>query len=472
MVLVGIPYVLARAYLFLSTPVITYADTWAFVAPEDGYREIIESKSRRPGFLYQIVLRILPVSNETFIVNDGQVAVLQTPTVPLVAVLAVVLSTGAWLFISMVLGKLLGGNGVSSLITQLAVLAFSLTPGVWIWDHIVQAESMSLSFTVLWLGSALKVLDSREASAIWLFASLVFTFISFGMRPSNAPVLIGATLVMMVLLFPRVMRSRLYALAWVTCLWFVINLAKRVYEISDRWSSFYGPAYEANRATSYLVLPSYLARIELGSEQKVCRSAMEFAQSRWAEGDYGSWGGVTEASRAENLESGCLGSWDLLGQSAPSLTATLFSWEIQQEWWQYVFPRAMDSVPDPVFLQALDISPLTLGASNALNSLPFSIGLVAALLGVIVALLSPRELRVAPALFSAAVAAGSLVGVWVLASLDGGAFDRHAVPYSLLLPVTTLAFGYYLTQLVRHSPVRPRRLLLDRVPMSAPNKDV
>jgi hypothetical protein len=93
-------------------------------------------------------------------------------------------------------------------------------------------------------------------------------------------------------------------------------------------------------------------------------------------------------------------------------------------------------------LRAMEIPSTVQDFSNGLNSNAWVLLAAWGGLGFIIAWFSPRTQSLSQILFSAATFAGTVIGVWVLSTLDGGAFDRHAIPFSLLLPICAMMFTF------------------------------
>lgn len=98
-------YVAARVLVFLRFPILTTQDTWAFVAPDDDLREILESKSTRPGFIYQVLLRIWPLAEKSVFTNESGISVFLYEGTPTVAVVTFILSVAAWVMLAATLAS-------------------------------------------------------------------------------------------------------------------------------------------------------------------------------------------------------------------------------------------------------------------------------------------------------------------------------------------------------------------------------
>jgi len=455
-------YLGIRLFLFLSTAVVTNQDTWAFVASEDDLREIVESKSTRPGFIYQLLLRGFPIAEGAIFTQDAGLRAFQYEGIPAVAVMAFVVSILCWSFLAAVTYKITGPHRQGQLMAASGVLAISLLPAVWVWDNIVVSETLAISFTIGWLASFIMASQISRNPYIWFFASLIFMFLSFGVRPSNAPVMIGASVFFLALVLPGALKSRAFLIGWLTSAWFISNIASRTLQISERWTGIWGGVVDANRSTAFLILPNFVQIVEARAGRAVCDSSMNFVSTLWRDGNYGSWGGVTEASVVERGATGCIGGWEELGKNAPSFLETLLSPGIQAQWWVDVFPHAMDPLPGPLLLDHLQISPILV----SINSVALGQGWLSlaawALAGALIGWFFPTKARLSEIFLLAVTGAGSLAGFWLLASLDGGAFDRHGAPYNLIIPViiflvSVLTSGIISIRLRNFLRQRPRK---------------
>ena len=435
---VGVYFIL-RLGLFLSFPVVTNQDTWGFVAPNDDVQEILEGKSVRPGFVYQLLLRVFPIDSDFVYTNENPAIALIYDGVPAVAVITMLVSVFAWLCLAFSAARLFDPlRQKRNARIAISILGFSFVPAVWVWDHIVVAETLSISFTALWMAAALRVLTDERAVSWSFLLTMVFMFLSFGVRPSNAAVMLGFGAYLFVIYLPTVLKS-LKSFAWWSMSVPVFALvAVRTFQISERWTGIWGPVVDANRSTSFLILPSFLKIFEEQNGISVCSDAVEYSRSMWREENLGSWGGVTQFSEYQSSEGLCVGDWNKLGELGPSYIEVLTNPSIQLDWWVTIFPVILNPLPGPALAEIIGISPFL----ALLTSILVGWGIFSILLWFgIGAMLGSRAGSGRGLLGLVILALGNLGGVWVLASLDGGAADRHAAPYNLLFFVTMMLLG-------------------------------
>lgn len=431
-------YSALRVFFFLSNSVVANEDTWAFVAPGDDVGEILQSKSTRPGFVYQLLLRALPISAAGVFTQDEGIRFVQFEDTPTIAGVTFVISLICWVFMAVAAYQVGGTRQPSKFFAAIGVLFVSLMPAVWVWDNVLVGDGLSISFTVAWLASFLIASRAHRHPYPWFFASLILMFLSFGVRPSNAPVMIGASLVFLALALEGIFRSRVLMLGWLTAVWLVANLTARTLEISHRWTGIWGDVVSANRSTALLVLPRFVEAVESKSGNTVCDSALIFASSQWDSGNYGSWGGVTAASLSEKASTGCIGGWNELGQNSPGWVEMLLTPGIQAQWWSEFFPRAMDPLPGPLLLEQLNVPSFLITVNSTVLGQGWLSLLLWVALGTVLGLIYRPDATVREILVIGITGAGSLAGFWLLSTLDGGAFDRHGAPYNLIVPI--LAF--------------------------------
>lgn len=359
LVMVAGVYSILRLGLFLSFPVVTNQDTWAFVAPNDDVQEILEGKSVRPGFIYQLLLRVFPIDSEFVYTNDNPAIAIIYDGVPAVAVITMLVSVFAWLCLAFSAARLLNPLGQKRNVRiVISILGFSFVPAVWVWDHVIVAETLSISFTALWMAAALRVLTDERAVG-WSFPlTMVLMFFSFGVRPSNAAVMLGFGAYLFIIYLPTVLKSLKSFAWWSMSVPIFALVAVRTFQISERWTGIWGPVVDANRSTSFLVLPSFLQIFENQNGISVCSDAVEYSRTMWREENLGSWGGVTQFSESQSSEGLCVGDWQKLGELGPSYIEVLTTPSIQLDWWVSIFPVILNPLPGPALAEIIGISTL------------------------------------------------------------------------------------------------------------------
>ena len=113
------------------------------------------------------------------------------------------------------------------------------------------------------------------------------------------------------------------------------------------------------------------------------------------------------------------------------------------------FPEAMNPLPDPAFLAALGFPSSYITMNNFFVGAGWRSLAIWVIIGAVIGLLLLKPPQFSDVLLTSVTGAGSIVGVWVLASLDGGAFNRHAVPYSLMVPIILVVLVAQLAALAR-----------------------
>ena len=444
-------YATARTLLFASYPTLLLQDSYMWVSPNDPTSEILSGNSNRPGFLYQLALRLFDQIDLNLIPIPPDGHFKTVPEVMPITILSLALSVCAWFFFAFGIARLLN-RGVRGQIVAGVSLAPSFMPAVAMWDRAIMSESFSISLTIAWMGS-LALIFSNSSNLRHLSLGVFLGAAMMAVRPSHFVVVIPvlALVFVTVLVFRRnFVKARLQSIGILAVVLASISSLTIVEAI--KWSAKYESIVSSNRATSLLVFPSFQEHLSEVSGREVCPSAIDFAQRMWLEENHGSWGGVTGASENEVEYSGCIGSWRELGDSSPSLVQTLTLPRVQFDYWANGGVKvALDGKPLLGFLDDLSIHnnqafpSVSLIVGSFLYSSIVSAVVFPLMLGLGLRLLLPRtraDSSRTPFLWAGAMLAISIGAMWLMAFADGGDPYRHAVPYNVVIPIFSMLVGY------------------------------
>jgi hypothetical protein len=419
-----------------------------WLSPDDPIAEIMAGKSNRPGFLYQIALRLFsPIDTGLIPFDDVHVSV--SSEIFSITVLSLVLSIAAWLFFAVAIFVLLN-RGIRGLLGSALCLTPSLTPAVAMWDRAIMSESFSISFSIIWIGSlALAVVHRNRLG--WVAVSVFAVGAMLATRPSHLVIAIPVTAAVFLWLFRRT-DPQGYLKPLALAIGALLLLSALAVPQFLRWSQKYESIVSSNRATSLLAFPAFEEKIASQGETFVCGSAIRFSERMWKERTYGFWGGVTEASKVEVEETGCLGSWRDLGDSSPSLPEILVSPELQYQYWTTGGAQAalngrpaLGSLTDDLAHGETMAGKASLLLGSEIYRDFFSAALLPLLFGIILSLTIRSRIRPLPRRvvgWSAIMFATSVGGMWLMALADGGDPYRHALPYNTLIPAFSGLVGF------------------------------